>query len=153
MITTFWAPVGPLCSRPILYISNPTHTVTVIPIVLCCGVLIHRPHNQGTALCLYFPTKTASEMYGLCFWWWPRPKATPRPKSSAFSILTQTGEVMLGVLIEKVSAPGGKKRKKGLLGLFLDREYFTFSAFSNSLFLSSCLRDLRQIFSRGFRSR
>lgn len=49
-----------------------------IPIVLCCGVLTHRPHNLGPLLCLYFPTKTASEMYGLCFWVWPRPKATPR---------------------------------------------------------------------------
>lgn len=57
MITTFWAPIGPPCSRPILtYPIQPNlHSLTrshSIPIVLCCGALIHRSHKESYCVCI-----------------------------------------------------------------------------------------------------
>lgn len=96
---------NPICAHP--------HSHS-IPIVLYCALLAHRSHNKGPLPCLYFPTKTASEMYRLCFWAWPRPKATPRPNiqpltSSPPKVSREAVSTKM-----KVSALDGKKRNKAL---------------------------------------
>lgn len=105
-----------------------THTVTVLH---CAFSYSSATTIEDPLPCLYFPTKTASEMYGICFGAWPRPKATPRPESPALDLLlTPKGELRVSVQ-DKVSTLEGQRRGTRFLGLFLDRELFTVFCFQS----------------------
>lgn len=133
------------------YLIQPTqHSPTAL---LCC--FTHWSHNQAPLLCLYFPTKTASEMYALCFWAWLRPKATPRPNPQPLT--SSPPKASWGSMKGKVSGLEGRRRNAALGVVFGQGIiYYVFCVFfffsSNTVFPFSCLSDPRQIFSWGFRS-
>lgn len=53
-----------------------------IPIVLCYGVLYPSVRQPRTLILSVFPkTRPPRKCMPSCFWVWPRPKATARPKS------------------------------------------------------------------------
>lgn len=152
MITTFWTAVGSLCSRPIIHISNSTQPSPKQSQDTHSAVLYCPTTKDPYCVCIS-QKMTASEMYALCFWAWPCPKATSRPipQLSTSSPAKTVARVRVSVLGVKVSEMEGKKEEWWLLELFLDREYLMSSDFSNSVFLLVC-QTLGQIFSRDFRS-